>query len=86
MSAPVVSVCPDTALRRAIDLMLDAEISGLPVIDAQGALVGMVTEGDLLRRVETRHRTPHVALDRVSAQPPGSPRIMSTRTAGGSRR
>lgn len=58
MSAPVVSVCPDTALRRAIDLMLDAEISGLPVINAQGALVGMVTEGDLLRRVElgTEHR------------------------------
>jgi CBS-domain-containing membrane protein len=39
--------------------MLDNRISGLPVIDAAGRLVGMVTEGDLLRRAETgttRHR------------------------------
>jgi CBS domain-containing protein len=52
MSAPAVSVCPDTTLRRTIDLMLEAGVSGLPVIDAQGALVGIVTEGDLLRRAE----------------------------------
>jgi predicted transcriptional regulator len=39
--------------------MLDNQISGLPVIDAAGKLVGIVTEGDLLRRSETgteRHR------------------------------
>ncbi|MGH1570392.1 CBS domain-containing protein [Methylobacterium sp. P31] len=60
MSAPVVSVCPDTTLRRAVDLMLEADVSGLPVIDAQGALVGILTEGDLLRRVElgTERRGP----------------------------
>lgn len=52
MSAPVVSACPKTALSRAIDLMLEAGISGLPVIDAQGVLVGILTEGDLLRRTE----------------------------------
>ncbi len=33
-------------------IMLGARVSGLPVVDAQGALVGIVTEGDLLRRVE----------------------------------
>jgi CBS domain-containing protein len=60
MSAPVVSVCPETTLRRAIDLMLEADVSGLPVIDAQGALVGILTEGDLLRRTElgTERRAP----------------------------
>ena len=60
MSAPVVSACPKTTLRRAIDLMLEAGISGLPVIDAQGLLVGIVTEGDLLRRTElgTEGRAP----------------------------
>ncbi len=60
MSAPVISVCPDTPLRRVIDLMLEAGVSGLPVIDMQGALVGIVTEGDLLRRVElgTERRVP----------------------------
>jgi len=36
----------------AMRIMLGARVSGLPVVDAQGALVGIVTEGDLLRRVE----------------------------------
>lgn len=60
MSSPVVSACPKTTLRRAIDLMLEAGISGLPVIDARGVLVGIVTEGDLLRRTElgTEGRAP----------------------------
>jgi predicted transcriptional regulator len=33
--------------------MLQNDISGLPVLDADGRLVGMITEGDLLRRAET---------------------------------
>jgi CBS-domain-containing membrane protein len=33
--------------------MLQHRISGLPVTDANGAVVGIITEGDLLRRVET---------------------------------
>jgi Mg/Co/Ni transporter MgtE len=41
--------------------MLDHNVSGLPVVDAKGALVGMVTEGDLLRRAETgtERKRPH---------------------------
>src|SRR5262249_49329105 len=34
-------------------IMLQRKISGLPVVDAAGHVVGMVTEGDLLRRAET---------------------------------
>jgi CBS domain-containing protein len=37
----------------AARLMLQNRISGLPVVDDVGNLVGIVTEGDLLRRVET---------------------------------
>jgi CBS domain-containing protein len=37
----------------AVRLMLQRRISGLPVIDGAGKLVGMVTEGDFLRRKET---------------------------------
>ena len=33
--------------------MLQNDISGLPVLDSYGALVGMITEGDFLRRAET---------------------------------
>src|SRR5664279_809462 len=59
MTPKVISVLPSDRIADAIRLMLDNRISGLPVIDAAGRLVGMVTEGDLLRRAETgttRHR------------------------------
>lgn len=52
MTADVMTVTEDTSVLEAIRLMLQRKISGLPVVDASGALVGMVTEGDLLRRVE----------------------------------
>jgi len=53
MSPRVISVDPDAGILDAIRLMLDNRISGLPVIDAGGDLVGIVTEGDFLRRSET---------------------------------
>jgi len=53
MSARVVSIAPDANVLEAIRLMLQKHISGLPVIDTSGALVGVVTEGDFLRRAET---------------------------------
>ena len=58
MSRNILSVGRDAPIAQAIQLMLDNQISGLPVIDA-GRLVGILTEGDLLRRSETgteRHR------------------------------
>jgi CBS domain-containing protein len=53
MSHPVITVTPDDTLLTAVRIMLQRKISGLPVVDAAGHLVGMVTEGDLLRRAET---------------------------------
>jgi CBS domain-containing protein len=53
MSTRVVSIAPDANVLEAIQLMLHNHISGLPVIDTSGALVGVVTEGDFLRRAET---------------------------------
>src|SRR5512140_915990 len=53
MTRDVVSVGPDSSVVEAVRLMLQHKISGLPVIDASGALVGVVTEGDFLRRAET---------------------------------
>jgi len=53
MSARVVSITPDANVLEAIRLMLQKHISGLPVIDRSGTLVGVVTEGDFLRRAET---------------------------------
>ena len=52
MTRRVVSVAPEATIRHAIRLMLDNHISGLPVIDDKGKLVGIVSEGDFLRRSE----------------------------------
>jgi CBS domain-containing protein len=53
MTRRVISIPPDSTILEAIRLMLDNHISGLPVIDRSGNLVGIVTEGDFLRRAET---------------------------------
>ncbi|HEY5963515.1 MAG TPA: CBS domain-containing protein [Xanthobacteraceae bacterium] len=53
MTQHVISVGPDDSIARAVHAMLQNDISGLPVIDPYGALVGMITEGDFLRRAET---------------------------------
>ena len=53
MTSDVVSVDSEASIDDAVQLMLQRRISGLPVIDRTGNLVGVVTEGDFLRRAET---------------------------------
>ncbi|HEY7298979.1 MAG TPA: CBS domain-containing protein [Xanthobacteraceae bacterium] len=52
MTSDVLSVASDAPISVAARLMLDNKISGLPVLDKSGKLVGIVTEGDFLRRAE----------------------------------
>jgi CBS-domain-containing membrane protein len=54
MTRDVVSIGPDATVLQAARLMLQHRISGLPVIDNAGALVGVLSEGDFLRRQETK--------------------------------
>lgn len=49
MTRQVVTVAPDTSILAAAKLMLENHISGLPVVDASARVVGIVSEGDLLR-------------------------------------
>ena len=60
MTRRVVSVAPDESITHAVRLMLQNRISGLPVTDKAGKLVGILTEGDFLRRSElgTQHKGP----------------------------
>ncbi|CCB67248.1 MULTISPECIES: CBS domain-containing protein [unclassified Hyphomicrobium] len=53
MTTKVISIRPDATLSEMIKKMLDHRISGLPVVSEDGKLVGVVTEGDCLRRAET---------------------------------
>jgi CBS-domain-containing membrane protein len=52
MTKHVISISPETSVFIAIRLMLKNHISGLPVIDNHAALVGILSEGDFLRRAE----------------------------------
>lgn len=52
MTETLVTVRADVSLRDAATLMVQHRVSGLPVVDSAGALVGMITEGDLIRRAE----------------------------------
>jgi CBS domain-containing protein len=52
MTGEVISVAPDATVLEAARVMLQHRISGLPVIDSAGTLVGIVSEGDFLRRRE----------------------------------
>ena len=45
MTSPVISVEPDAAVLQAVRIMLQRRVSGLPVVDRAGRLVGIVTEG-----------------------------------------
>jgi len=52
MTTSVVTVSPETDIAEAVKLMLERQISGVPVIDDSGRLIGILTEGDLMRRAE----------------------------------
>jgi CBS domain-containing protein len=57
MTSSVVSVTPDCSIADLATRMQKYRISGMPVINEGGALVGIVTEGDCLRRAETGTET-----------------------------
>ena len=50
MTTDVVTVTPEASVEEIAMLLLAPGISGVPVVGAEGALVGMVSEGDLIRR------------------------------------
>lgn len=52
MTHPVLTIGRNASVFEAARLMLQNKISGLPVVDASGGLVGIITEGDFLRRIE----------------------------------
>jgi len=52
MTPKVICIDADEGVLKAARLMLQNRISGLPVLDKEGELVGIVTEGDFLRRGE----------------------------------
>ena len=53
MTTNVITVEPNTSVQELATLLSERGISGVPVVDSDNRLVGVVTEGDLLHRAET---------------------------------
>jgi CBS domain-containing protein len=53
MTPNVIAVDPEMSVYDLARLLSERGVSGVPVLDSEGRLVGVVTEGDLLHRVET---------------------------------
>lgn len=62
MTTPVLHVEVSTPLQEAVKLMSEHHISGLPVLDADGALVGELTEQDLMVKESGFDAGPYVML------------------------
>jgi CBS domain-containing protein len=66
MITDVTTVRPSTKVQEVAEILVTKRISGVPVVDDSGKVVGMISEGDLLRRsaegawpkVWGRHDTP----------------------------
>ena len=52
MVSPVITVQPSSSVKDVAKVLLERRISAVPVVDDHGKLVGIVSEGDLLHRVE----------------------------------
>jgi len=73
MSAPAITVGPDALYSDIVSTMLSNDVSGMPVVDATGALIGVISEGDLIVKEgygDETHRTLDLVTDVLRDQRP----------------
>jgi CBS domain-containing protein len=75
MTRNVVTARPDTSFKDLVATLADERVSALPVIDDEGHVVGIVSEGDLLHRLDLPPDSPHgrLLLRRRRSDAPGGP-------------
>jgi CBS domain-containing protein len=67
----VVTIRPDSTVGRAVRLLMDHRIGGLPVVNAEGAPVGFVAERDIVRALDIARAGVHdVPIERIMRRPP----------------
>jgi CBS domain-containing protein len=66
MTRDVATVRPDTTLRQVARVLVSRRISGVPVVDEAGGLIGMVTEADLLKPDTAREERHHEWLRKLA--------------------
>jgi len=84
MTTDVVTVGPETPVAEIAQRLIDRRISAVPVVDADGRPLGIVSEGDLMRRPEIEGQRPPRGGCRCS--PTRRPRRQSTYGARAARR
>ena len=62
MTREVITVDPQTGFRQIADLLVNRGLSAVPVVDAEHVVLGIVSEADLLPKLEYSDRLPHHAL------------------------
>jgi CBS domain-containing protein len=62
MVTDVITVKPETSVQDLARLLNEKRISGVPVVDDEGRVIGIVTESDLVLRVAGPHIPPHIEL------------------------
>jgi len=84
MTADVVTVGPSMPLREVAQVVSEHGISGVPVVDASGQLIGVISEGDFLVKERGRPTRPQSALDRFFGRRTNEAddRRLSAQTAG----
>lgn len=70
MTREVISVAPETPLRDVARLLGEHQISGVPVVDADGACIGVVSEADLLVKQLNRQQPTRLSLEWFLSAPP----------------
>ena len=85
MTREVVTVTADAGFRQIADLLVSRRLSAVPVVDAEGVVLGVVSEADLLLKLEYADRLPHHPLatrrTRVIRRKAGSERAIDLMTA-----
>lgn len=77
MTTPVVTVRPETPLKEVAEVMAAHRVSGVPVVDRRGELVGVVSESDFLTKLDTPRRPSGIrawVLRALGWRPRGEPR------------
>lgn len=57
MITDVISITKGSAVRELLELLVDNKIGGVPVVDENGKLCGMITDGDVIRYLQPKGRT-----------------------------
>ena len=69
MSPWVITTTREISIKKAVDLMLEYKVSGLPVVDDQGQLVGIITEKDILQLYNTFTPLENITVEKLMTTP-----------------